>query len=865
MSVQKTTASGAAASVDNPTGGATANTLVGGAEATGIELFSSIRASSSRTKTAPPETAGAAAIPAEAGQAANPQNAQPSHRDQARSWLCNECEKLSKNLEEIGDNPGSLEQIYAVAREFKQTVIDNQEQLQHLWPADLQADFQANLQLIEQYFQGDEATKISLTDIDFLRAYLGFMKTCLGENSETLQNQFNTLDKLLTDIRSRVAAKAEVNNNEPNNPRHQFAPAQAAANNRQVDIQPAQPRRGEEPQPGAQNAQPDEPGPAEPAPTIQTNIRALQNCQHTIQAQRLGIQSVECREGGAAIFENSVKLLAKESQDICKLATCSNKRHKKWMDASNLMLNRLSQLEAGKSLPAITELPNELTGPSPANPSVNKRVGQNTVFQIAKEIAKLAFEPKELRPDNATEDAELAKILGAATNEEKKLAHMVLSAWAAQQAAKDGNNFSNTSERTNQLMTAAGDLLQASINARLAQPGAQATAEPIGRASNELAVETISTIKDGIPKPSELLKNAYAEKTFANDVLVKEVDIKKRNSIYSRQGVFQESMLRAVELLQAPVSPNQSRLTTDKRMSAITLMSLDLPPAIAAKLGFPQAEGDNQVSDALLDQLVMAAVAHNDLSSDPNHVHRGSMLAKIYRYDKHSLLESVIKNHNLDGYLVLSKHLIQTASNIRPEVANQIQVTQTALEDPTKSVRADQINRLVKQIIITTDSKSALNENFNLANLIETSENLIKEDTQANRKAFSASLEGVKKAWVASLPEANGTEAPKAAATAEELQARALEYPTAHQWDTKDHRNALGRAIRSNPVKNLSYVNRIPWVAPFVAGVANIAKGLLLGGGLFAMGTAKGLLTVAGKPALEGIKLTSRYLPTLFR
>ncbi|WP_370263382.1 hypothetical protein [Limnobacter sp.] len=1004
MPVQQTTASGAAAPVNNPSWGDIGKAFNEAAKALAIKLIPGIRAcapGNKTTSTVPPagapiamaEPEGAIAGPTAAGPAENPQNVRATEQNQARQWLIDQCKTISTKLGQAELNPQpELHKVYEVAKEFKQALSNNQERLQLLWPADLQEDFQANLQLIEQHFQGVESTKISLVEVDFLLTYINFMKTCVGEAGGQLEQQFCQLENLFTKVRSKLIEQIDTKNNELKNIKNEIqteqvniqnlaaqieainqipaadrtaaqnteltrlgnereALLQAEQQNRQTTEQlqieisrlstlpgmadvPALAKQVDDLEQAVANAQmalDDLPDDApersqqelnqtlnevttnlrtkrdqlenaqqhretilrEPNSSIKTDTQRLLGQQQTVQAKRLGLEVDPGPQGLDSIFNKSVKLLANECQDVCKLATRSNKVNKEWGNASLLMLNRINTLHAnqpmpgvpaeaaGHALPPLDELPTELTSYLPNNASAQRKIGGRPVYEYALNIVQSKV--LEQNPENP--DA-VVNVCNLATQEEKTLAHIVVGAWAAKQAAAlRGNNFAETDRRTDTLLTHAADLLGASIQMRLGEDtntldqaitseinfeersghgegeirramnslGNDAqTEDKIAMLKQSVALRAVSDLKAQTSAPSDLMAMATTNRTFANDLTVS-----KGNS---RQEVFKESMVRAIELMKSPASARQERLGSDTRISAASSVELDTPLAIKAKLGFPQEGADGYVSDALLDQLAIAAIAHNDLSTEADHAHRGSMLAKIKRHDNHSTAETLIKNHNLNGYRLLSQRLTDTAIAIRPEVADHIQTTQTALEDPTQTVRADQINRLVKQIIITTDSKSALNENFNLAELIENGDNLVRDNTEANRMAFSASLEGVKKAWVANLPQSEG---------GEELQTQARRKPEGEQWNTQDSRNSLARALKSNPIKNASFINRIPLVARLTAGVLNIAKGLISAGGLFAVGAGVSALAIpaviVAMPVAIGGIASAYFLPKLFR
>ena len=83
---------------------------------------------------------------------------------------------------------------------------------------------------------------------------------------------------------------------------------------------------------------------------------------------------------------------------------------------------------------------------------------------------------------------------------------------------------------------------------------------------------------------------------------------------------------------------------------------------------------------------------------------------------------------------------------MRPRVDEAIRRTSTALER-NKPVKPENLQRLIKQIIITTDAKSTLNTQFNLKELTEAANNLSADNTAMNRARMKDALDNTRAAW----------------------------------------------------------------------------------------------------------------------
>lgn len=434
------------------------------------------------------------------------------------------------------------------------------------------------------------------------------------------------------------------------------------------------------------------------------------------------------------------------------------------------------------------------------------------------------------------------------TRKDKKLALAIVGGFCASQAVRNSNG-GVAYQKANDLMGASGQLLFASLTLKEQSASVQESKTLLsGRATSvgmEKVSETIKALPDdatveevrnafskgvnlnvakGIIQNSEtvssLFYKATTDRTYENDLTV----------AYgaSRQGVFKESMVRAIETLKTrPDSEEVSaKSRTWRATSAVNDRRLNMnADHINSLLGLSDQARLN-ADTVLLDTLASASIAHNDLSIEADFVPRGSLLSHSDKFEQGATL-GILKNHNLTGYSSLSKALIDVAIQIRPTVDGRIDTMSTRLQG-NATVNNSDIQQLVKQIIVTTDAQAA--DRLNLKTLVDSANALGESDTPTNRRNFSETLQSVKTAW---NPTPNEQQQP-------------LE---ASNWRVEDQRSFVDKALKANPIKSIPLVNQIPGVSRFVAASSNIAKYLIIGsagaaGGAVALGA--GAAVVAG-------------------
>lgn len=686
------------------------------------------------------------------------------------------------------------------------------------------ADARAEIDALEQAQQAedvaDTAAATAQRELETATAAVEALRTPQQRRVETLQAE---VTQLVGEHRALITAHDTALAANPNDPQIPLLSQQARQKN--IDLTRRRIALRSALQDNQQNLA---------LPAI-TNDLIIQSQRHRIQSFRLA--------DNADLQDHVLKQTEREFKDVASRCRAAKNTDPYWLKSVQHFEQQLDNLAANPN--SAISLPDQFaTQKRPGNPWASEVIADT-----------LGMPPRAnglTQPDVYQYALRIVGDTTAATPYEKKLALMVLGGWSSAQSVRNGNPSATHFKASNQMESAA-QLLAASLTLRTLQPAAGAAPGDFRNAlieycRNSESPELYHTLNNTQPNtPNDELQTlfkqgvslAVAEKRIDNVASVSSLlQLAKTDRTYqndvttlngaSRQGVFKESMIKAVEILKGPPAANApadavaGRRTVKSAGKARAIIGTDAnlnrTRNIPTLLGLNNG-AEEGVSTELLDQLVLASVAQNDLSTNSDHVSRGSLLNHIQKFELNSSLE-FFKNHKLHKFEDLSNLLTHTAIQIRPLVNEDVDAMKRLLRTEN-TISKSKIDLLVKQIIITTDAKAAGDPNFNLRELVESAEKLGKSDTPDNRLAFSAKLTRVQEAWT----QAKGGE----------------DQPLlSSQWDVKDQRTALGKALKSNPIKSLPFVNQIPLLGRITAAVFDLAKGLLA----VTAGTAGGAIAV---------------------
>jgi hypothetical protein len=355
---------------------------------------------------------------------------------------------------------------------------------------------------------------------------------------------------------------------------------------------------------------------------------------------------------------------------------------------------------------------------------------------------------------------------------------------------------------------------------------------------NGFNIAVFDRISEQSTNPINLIRDTNTNRTYENDLTVA--------TGLSRQHVFKEAMLSASSILiseprntDVANGNNSNRLYNMVRNDTKLNDKLqpDRQPELLGLLGL-NSDAPTLTSSILLDQLVKASIAYNDVATQENFTPRGSLSSRIERYEKNPTRES-LKNHNLHHFNILGDNFIKIANSIRPEVINNINRITLDLEHNTRVIPKLEIQNLVKQIIITTDAQSTLHESFNAIELSLAAEKLLSSNTPENRAAFTQQLQNVQTAWDSSTSKLQPGQSPEL------------------KWTTADERPVIDRILKANPIKSLPFLNQTPVLGRLAATAFNLAKiliagsigaaagGVILGAGALAVASVIGLALIS--------------------
>lgn len=904
---------------------------------------------------AAPNPAPNAAATATAGVAG-----QLTAKDAAKNWLSTECDNLLRDLgsrNANGNQPNTLEtrtsNLYTLARDFKNQIGNHQQGLRAMWPQDLLDDFDANIQYIETKFNQAGAARTSLAEVDFLKSYFSFMKSCLSESNPDLSRKLDNVEKQLTSLKKDLSKEIESKKSELKKaqakidleqhrqlPQANLTDKQQAkrtrleqeardapetvdeANNavarltREIDQleKPCLPDLGalreqlgeatrlvDSAEREYLNTQLDTHTVKEEAEAQE----ALTAAQENLENLRTQLQESEAIDhvGAGQLPTQTINLLKNTQKlETIRLGAATAANIQADQGPTDIVVNQLSR--KFKEAQLLASRGNKIT-PEYAVDSLYAKnqlskleADQNHRFTIDEKL-KSAFKGCWLGLDALATEINGAHVYTHALNaiganddpqdnqnslqqnytpQEKKLALIILGSCATQQSAIDSDNCVDTYKRTNLIINNAANLFAASLagktppkqqnnqprpdpkanvralvvaickrdteraqalNAKLDNlPSNISEQEYAEYFTNEVSLLASAAFKNAGSNVQSLIKLAKTDRTFEKDRTAG-VTLKEGQS---RQKVLKESLIRAAALLSpTPVAGvDESLPSADKsRIRNAKDIPMATNDVILERLGLSAELNVEVMSEELLDQLTMAAVAQNDLSLKEDHQHRGSMQNKIERHDKNPTVES-LKNHNLNEFGDLNKKLIDIAVLIRPRVDEAIRQTSTALER-NEPVKLENLQRLIKQIIITTDAKSVLNTQFNLKELTEAANKLSADNTAMNRARMKDALDNTRTAWRDGEAE-NNTNAPQ-------------NPPDVARWNTEDSRSFTRKILTTNPIRTLPFLNRTPGVGRVCSASFKLGKSLLAAAGIPVAVTVVAPFALAGAVGLGIYKI----------
>lgn len=873
------------------------------------------RSRNTQAATPPPQAAQPPQGPAHAGQAAAATPAPPAPVFDAKKWLTEQCKQLSDALSKKTDDKPNLQAIYKAAQALKDSIpanlpqdlerdfLDNVAIIQNYFNSDdntraISRDelgfLHAYINFLKTCVSAHPELEKSLADVS---SALHKALTELNQDQQLAQDKATQLTNEAVRLRTEAdralqAAQAPAQGDaaDGNAQAARLTRLAAEAEQRVEDATRELDHLRQSPEEKAiaklkgeidaldqrieelYNTLAEQTGQDPGSAAVVTTRGQIRQCEADLEAKRNELNDAEnaltrARTDNQTMLESTLELTTRgNTQQIARVLTSDEnfnsrnleqtqqqlkdtvsllyvdkKANKDWLNHS-IHFQKLGETLAANPGTA-TSLPADFEHlPSPQDKVVNdQKVGDQTVYQHALKIL--------------TNNGNGAQI----DNELKILACQVLGRFCAMQAICNSDPASHV--KLTIPMTNAAQMLAA----KLALKATQNTNDPLElkdalkKHAKNFDLKNLEQVLDVVPDNTApenlrslflqgvtlatvktndenrtdlaaLIKSGTTNRTYEKDVTA----LKGA----SRQKVFKESMFRAVavlaNLIPAEGNGNQNESRTNRAEQAARDLTAKLQNEnqdLLDRLAFDNP-ATNDAHDGLLDQLALASMVQNDLSLDKGHVPRGSMMSHINKYEKHSQRES-LKNHNLHGFKALGEFLTATAIHIRPHVDRQINQIKT-LQSTNNLPSNREIDRLVKQIIVTTDAKAAGNENFKFRELIGTAESLKKSRSEGDLKAFQDELTSVQNAWNAAKEQANAP-------------------PSNTQWVTSDQRSSVSRALNSNLVKSIPFINQTPGVGRFTAIASNLAKGLLAATAGAAGGTvALGAGVVVGAGVIGG-------------
>lgn len=533
--------------------------------------------------------------------------------------------------------------------------------------------------------------------------------------------------------------------------------------------------------------------------------------------------------------EHMIQRTERKFKDIACLARATKKPDAVWLGLVQHFERQLEDLNTQRNTPI--SVPD--TFPANAAPEGDHQYACQLIEQIAG--TPQGQKPKTLPVfEHARQIAGNPGVRAASTHNEKRLAMMSLGSFCAAQAVKNSDDVIHG--KASLLIESSAQLLAAPLTLRAAKQPRATPAAPhalqktlikycqkskMNDLGSILNAEPGSTTDEGIETifnrgvllevatrdskeisdVKALFAQATTNRTYQNDRTVFDGE--------SRQDVFKKSMLRAAEFIKDPPAANApangARGNIFAQVGGVVLNQQN--DDVLMLLGLDDTANPS-VSHEFIDQMVLASIAQNDLSTDAKHVSRGSLVAHIDKFDQNPT-RGRLKNHDLTNYKMLSDLLTNTAIQIRVQVEHRIDDMKAQLLT-TNPIGKQEIDQLVKQIIITTDAKSACHNDFDLKRLVKSAEKLRGSNDTADRNAFSEALGMVQRVWGETKGGPTGV-------------------VQASQWTVEDQRTKLQKALKSNPVRSLPFVNRLPVIPRCAAAASVVAKALFAGVGTAAV------------------------------
>ena len=579
---------------------------------------------------------------------------------------------------------------------------------------------------------------------------------------------------------------------------------------------------------------------------LKTQIAELDPGRHTIslvkQNQTKAIQATLVGAGANAenIGDHLVKQIIQDLEHVHDLMHTQKKLDTDFVKPANDFVKAIKELETNPN--AVITVPNIVANVDGIQDGITaKRVRGVSLFKHAVNILS-----------GQGDFSANGDFRGKATVKDKKLALAIVAGYAVSQAVRNTDNlninkiYDNRADKVSakalEITEKSGMLLAASLTLKEQQltstpatshackmlflehatefnlnelqktldtlPDNTSVKDLIAAFENEVNLKVAKAVVANTKSAKTLLDETKTDRTYNNDLTIMNGK--------SRQKALKEAMLSAFEILKTNRDPeaNGSRLSrasdAELNMEKNHINSLlGLLQNADGNDNSPRINGDSE----FLNQMFIAATVHNDLSTEEDFVPRGSMANHIKKYRDNPTIEG-LKNHKLQHFDTLSKTLIDIGIAIRPEVEVAVNNMKTRLRVDQQAANAQpisnsEVQRLVKQIVVTTDYQAAHNENFDLVKLVESADALGKSNTAENRENFHAALENVGRAWTEAKAANNNT-------------------LTKKQWNGEDKRTFGEKTLKANPIKSIPVLNRITGLSTIVAACLKTAQVLLM-------------------------------------
>jgi len=811
---------------------------------------------------------------ARAHAATHQQLAPAPRKFNTKKWMAAECAALQARFQNPAEREACLKSLNGIAQDFNQFMTNNAADFEANLTAELKQDFQENLKLIQEHFSTRQTPGTPLSDEDILlmKNYCEYLNNCVGLVHKELGGKFDAFTHLLNTAQEKSKQHREAEAAEKAARDAETAAAAGTTTTAAADGSAAAGSTSTSARTtSGTTAVPTDTAAGTAIPERDTyqvqpiSIQKLQQDVFKLKATTLGLVSDPRRATSEYVFQRVMETCRTQFTEVVALTNGAKRKEPEDQARLHHFACQVDSLRQNEKFQ--TEIPEELDRYTNGgqNTSTQKEVNNISIFQHALEIVKSPNTNADgplTGDDTGSIDGEYAPSTEL-DSWERELALNVLGSHAATQTIRNAKGSKHSLYGDHHAVTRATEVLETSakmLGALLTLKSASddniqseltTFAERFGLADTaerlnslppnshpedvkrtfkiELSLEIGKSINNENRTVSDLFGKAQFTRTYENDMSWQGP---------SREKTLGRSMAKAKEMLSVSPLTNPEVIGRSANRTPIARanrLEMDSSDAMLDKLGLNEHNLFNkptiEISQELLDDLSLASIAMNDFSLKEDHKPGASFVHHIEQYEAKYKTEGMVKNHDLKGFEDLSDTLIETAIRIRPHVATNITAFQERLENTDLLITANQVQTLVKQIIITTDTvasryqKPAVKPEGGLYTTPEPKEektdtNLIKSLVEAGNKLtkelgsaearteFMNRLADVTEAWGASPKEKkNG-----------------IEIPKSDNWYAKDTRGVLDKAARANPFRSASYLSSIPGLSHVLFGVTEIAR-----------------------------------------